>query len=99
MKWSAIYGFDSVLLVLNLDKGKTECVLYGTIQRLKDAPGVKIAINGTEVSNKDYFKKVSHGKGTRGDTISLKLSSVKLEVFGKVFSSKGAGFSTHYRTN
>ena len=41
--------FQSNVLVLNLDKGKTESVYYGNTQRLKGAPGVKIVINGTEV--------------------------------------------------
>ena len=47
--------FQANVLVLNLDKGKTEFVLYGTTQRLKGAPRVKIEINGTEVSNSEVY--------------------------------------------
>ena len=43
--------FQDNLLVLNLNKVKTEFVLYGTTQRLKGASAVKIIINGTEVSS------------------------------------------------
>ena len=45
--------FQANLLVLNLDNGKKEFVLYGTNQRLKCAPGVGIVINGTEVLNSE----------------------------------------------
>ena len=43
-------------MVLNLKKGKTEFVLYGTTKRLKGAPGVKITINGTEVLNAEVYE-------------------------------------------
>ena len=57
-------------------------------------------VNGlTPFIFKEYFKRVSHGRGTRGDSVSLKLPSIKFEVFRKAFSSKGAGFSTNYRMN
>ena len=48
--------FQGNLLVVNLDKGKTEFVLYGTTQRLKGAPRVKIVINGTEVLSSEVYK-------------------------------------------
>ena len=48
--------FHENLLVLNLKKGKTEFVLYGTTKRLKGAPGVKITINGIEVSNSEVYE-------------------------------------------
>ena len=41
--------------MLNLNKGKTEFVLYGTTQRLKGASEVKIIINGTEVSSSEVY--------------------------------------------
>ena len=37
---------------------------------------------------KDYFKTLSYGKVTRGDTGSLKLSSIKFKYLGKAFSSE-----------
>ena len=47
-------------------------------------------VNGTTpYIFKDNFKKVSHGKGTRGDTVSLKLPSIKLEVFRKSIQLQG----------
>ena len=48
--------FQESFLVLNLNKGKAEFVLYGTTQRLKGAPGVKILINGTEVSSSEVYE-------------------------------------------
>ena len=45
------------------------------------------SVNGlTPYIFKDYFKKVSHGKGTRGDTV---LQSIKLEVFRKSIQFQG----------
>ena len=48
--------FQDNLLVLNLNKGKTEFVLYGTTQRLKGTSAVKIIINGTEVSSSEVYE-------------------------------------------
>ena len=48
--------FQANLLAPNLDKVKTEFDLYGTTQRLKGAPGVKIVINGIEVSNSEVYE-------------------------------------------
>ena len=45
--------FQVNLLVLRLSKGKTEFVHFGTTQRLKGAPGIKMVINGTAGSNSD----------------------------------------------
>ena len=42
--------------MLNLNKGKTEFVLYGTTQRLKGTSAVKIIINGTEVSSSEVYE-------------------------------------------
>ena len=38
------------ILVINLKKGKTEFVLYGTAKRLKNVPCVKVEINDIEVT-------------------------------------------------
>ena len=47
-------------------------------------------VNGiTPYIFKDCFKKVSHCKGTRGDTVSLKLPSIMLEVFRKSIQFQG----------
>ena len=57
-------------------------------------------VNGwTQNIFKDYFKKASHGKGTRSDAVSLKLPNTKLEVVRRAVSSKGTGFSTNCGTN
>ena len=47
--------FQENILVLNLKKGKTEFVLYGTIQRLKGAAATKIRINGKEISHTRFM--------------------------------------------
>ena len=44
------------ILVINLKKGKTEFVLYGTAKRLKNAPCVKVEINGIEVTNNEVYE-------------------------------------------
>ena len=44
MKW-----FEDNCLVLNLKKGKTEFILYGTYQKLAKNPTCEIVINGTPV--------------------------------------------------
>ena len=48
--------FQANLLVLNLYKWKKEFVLYGSIQRLKGGPGVKMMINGTKVSSSEIYE-------------------------------------------
>ena len=48
--------FQANLLVLNSNKWKTEFVLYGTIQRRKCGPGVKMMINGAKVSNSEIYE-------------------------------------------
>ena len=68
--------FQANLLVLNLDKGKTEFVLYGTTQRLKGAPGVKIVINGAEASSSEVYEYLS---------VSLDQSMPFSEHFKKVY--------------
>ena len=44
------------ILVINLKRGKTEFVLYGTAKRLKNAPCVKVEINGIEVTNNEVYE-------------------------------------------
>ena len=63
-------------MVINLKKGKTEFVLYGTAKRLQNAPCVKVEINGIEVTNNEVYEYL----GVHVDkTLSL------LEQFDKIY--------------
>ena len=39
---------------------------------------------------KDYFTKISHGKGTRGDAVNLKIPNAKLEAYRRSIQFQGA---------
>ena len=43
-------------LFLNLKKGKTECILFGTLSRIKKAPSLNISINSIEVIQTMSYK-------------------------------------------
>ena len=49
-------GYRKTSWYNKLEKGKTEFVLYGTAKRLKNAPCVKVEINGIEVTNNEVYE-------------------------------------------
>ncbi|CAB4043752.1 Hypothetical predicted protein [Paramuricea clavata] len=58
--------FKKNSLVINMKKGKTEFVLYGTAKRIA-------------IQQSSGFSKLNHGKNTRGNGLNLVLPKVRTE--------------------